>query len=230
MTNLEKIKATLAEARATAGAAMPAVANSNVPATSAAPGRAVTTRELLAQGGQMQVKMYLKVEKLAFLLSKDTSGALFKEFDVEFRLSEVMPFFGLRYGASPAKYERSLDRQVNSRNGRSWADCIAEAQRLDPRCRGDYASVDIPFTMVKEVKGVLDAGDKIGWTSSITNFKVFKDFVSPFYELIDAGAMSEDALVRGKIVHEKKKGGENEYGALTFVGFDVVSEEVQAAA
>jgi hypothetical protein len=235
-SNLDNIRAALAEAKANAGAVVPA--NTSVPTTTtaAAPGRPVSTREILAQGGTIQVKAFLKVDRVAFLIGKDDT--LFKEFDVEFRFSEVEAFFGLRYGQQPAKYERSKDRQVNARNGRAWADCIAEAQRLDPRCRGDYPCVDIPFTVLKDIKSeknevLVAKGERIGWTASITNFKDFKEFAKPFYDLMDAGVLAEDCLVRGKIKHEKRTGGDNAYGALTFLDFDVVDngsvQEAQAA-
>jgi hypothetical protein len=239
MSQLEAIKAALADARANAGAVVPAnQSTGSEVATAATPGRPVSTREILNQGGTMQVKTFLKVDRLAFQVGKDEG--LHKEFEVEFRFSEVQAFFGLRYGASPAKYERSNDRRVNARNGKDWAQCIAEAQRLDSRCRGDYPCVDIPFAVMKDIKSedgktvIVAAGEKIGWTASITNFKDFKEFAKPFYDLMDAGVLAEDCLVRGKIKHEKRTGGENAYGALTFVDFDIVDNgsvgEGQAAA
>lgn len=236
MTNLESIKAALQQARENAGAAVvPAnETTGGAVATVTSPGRPVTVHELLNQGGSMQVKAFLKVEKLGFLIGKDDK--IFKEFQVEFHFDEVQPFFGLRYGQSPAKYERSVDRQVNQKNGKNWAQCIADAQRLDPRCRGDYAAVDIPFTVLEDIKGedgkvLVEKGEKIGWTSSITNFYDFKDFSKDYYDLIAAGALPGNALVRGKIVHDKRKGGNGDaYGALKFVDFDVILDEPEAQA
>jgi hypothetical protein len=220
--NLNALQEALAQARANAGAIVP-----SQPTTQAAnPGRAVTMREMLTQQTSMSVKSYLKVDRVAFLLGKDDTNTLFSEFDVEFRFSQAKPFFGLRYGSSPAKYDRSYDRQVNAKTGRSWADCIAQAQQIDSRCRGDYLSVDIPFTLTapaKDKKGkvLVEVGEAIGWTASITNYKDFAEFAKPFYALMDQGVLSEDALVRGKIVHEVRKGNET-YGGLTFVDFELV--------
>ena len=221
--SLDTIQAALKQARETAGAAVPAVATTTPAAV--APGRPVSMREALATGASMSVKAYLKVDRVAFLIGKD--DGLHKEFEVEFRFNEAQPFFGLRYG-NPARYERSVDRVTNSRNGRSWADCVAEAQRMDSRCRGDYVSVDVPFTLVNDIMAadkktvLIKTGEKIGWTASITNFKDFKEFAAPYYALMDQGLLSDDALVRGKIKHVKRTGGEADYGALTFVDFDVV--------
>jgi hypothetical protein len=230
MSQLDTLRKQLAEARENAAASLPATYEGagTAVATVTSPGRPISTRELLAQGSNnMQVKTFLKVDRVAFLLGKDDT--LFKEFEVEFRMSEVVAFFGLRYGSTPARYERSLDRRVNARNGKDWAQCIAEAQRLDQRCRGDYRCVDVPFTVLKDYKSdsgevLVAAGEKIGWTSSITNFKDFEQFAKDIYDMIDAGIVGEDVLLRGKIKHEKRTGGDNAYGALTFVGFDVADK------
>lgn len=226
MSNLDKLKATLAEARQAASTAVATTTSTGGEVTTMVqPGRPVSVHEILSQGPAMTVKDYLKVDRVAFLIGKDES--LFKEFEVEFGFDEVKAFFGVRYGAQPARYERSYDRQVNARNGQAWHQTVADAQRIDPRCRGDYSGVDIPFTVLADIKGeggkvIVEKGEKIGWTSSITNFKDFKEFAKDYYELIAAGLLGPDARVRGKIKHVKRRGGDNDYGALTFEGFDVV--------
>lgn len=244
MQNLQDVNAAIEAAKAAAGnlPASAGVATGQAPAFYAAqpvqPGRAVSMREMLAESS-MSVKAYLKAEKAGFLIGTDTANYV-KEIAVEFRFGDAKPFYGLRYG-DPAKYERSLDRIVNVKNKRPWADCIAEAQRLDARCRGDYASVDVPFTVLEDIKS-LDGkitlfeakdDDRLGWTASVTNWKDFAAFAKPFYDLIDAGRLSEDVVVRGKLVHAQRTSNKNTWGAVTFEGFEAVgfaAAEDQAAA
>jgi hypothetical protein len=196
-----------------------------------AAGRPVTLGELLSQGG-MRVDAYLKVDKTGFLIGTDTKNAL-EEITVEFKLSDVVPFFGLRWGSTPAKYLRSFDRQTESRTKKSWAACVAEAMQADSRCRGDYASADIPFTLVGEDviaekgenkgKALVKTGQTLGLTLSITNFKEFASFIKPYDDLRAAGQIPHDLTLRGKLVHKTAEGGGNTYGKADFVDFLAVA-------
>lgn len=242
---LENINAQIAAARANAGAVIQQAADAPTPpavgqgfqppAAPAAPGavqpgRPVSLGELLAQGG-MRVDVYLKADKTGFLLGTDTKNPQ-EELEVEFKLSDVVPFFGLRWGSTPAKYLRSFDRLTESRTKKSWATCVAEAMQADDRCRGDYASADIPFTYIGE-DIVADKGDKgkvllakgqsLGLTLSITNFKEFAAFIKPYDDLKAAGQIPADLMLRGKLVHKEATGGGNQYGKADFVNFIAVS-------
>jgi hypothetical protein len=230
---LAALNAALDQARSAAGAAVPAIpaTGSNVvPMQAPNPGRPVSMREMVAEGG-MSVKAYLKVDKAGFTLGADTS-TYHKEFEVEFRLNQAMPFYGVRFG-NPAKYLKSMDRIVEKNSRRSWADVVAEAGRLDPRCKGDYRAVDLPFTSVKDIKSgevSVEAGETLGWTSSITNWKAWEEFVKPYFVMMDAGTLNEDALVRGRIVHTQKKDGQNVWGILTFEDFSIADVGTAQAA
>lgn len=189
-------------------------------------GRPVTLGELMSQGG-LSVDKYLKVDKTGFLIGDDKKNPL-EEITVEFKLSDVVPFWGLRYGSSPAKYLRSFDRQLEARSKKPWAQCVAEAQQADSRCRGDYASCDIPFVVIGDIvaekgdnkgKNLISDGQTLGLTLSITNFKDFKSFIKPYNDLKDAGVLPADLRLRGKLVHASREGGGNDYGAATFVDF-----------
>ena len=217
-----------------AASTAPALAPAGLPATQAvggapvavAQGRPVSLGELLAEGG-MRVDAWLKVKDSGFYIGDDTS-TLVEEIAVEFKLSDIVPFWGLRYGASPAKYFRSFDRQTESRSKKSWAQCLTEAQAADPRCRGDYASADIPATVVSTIlaakgdkKGqpLITAGQRLGITFSITNFKDFAVFIKPYSDLVTMGRMPHDTNLRGKIVHGQRKKGQDMWGAVEFDGF-----------
>ena len=186
-----------------------------------APARPVSMMEMLAEGG-MSVKAYMKVDKPGFTIGSDTS-VYHKEFPVEFRLGDAKPFYGIRFG-NPAKYLRSIDRVTETRTRRSWTLALEEAQRLDPKCRGDYRAVEIPFTVLADIqddkkKVLVEAGEAIGWTSSITNWKPFEDFIKPYFAQLAAGQITEDTVLRGRIVHQQSKSDANVWGTVTFVDF-----------
>lgn len=223
---LQALNETLAAAKAAAGA-LPAAAPSVSASVPALPtgGRPVSMREMIAEGG-MTVKAYVRPQAAGFLIGKDTTTYV-GEIAVEFKLSDAKPFYGLRYG-DPAVYKRSIDRLVETKSKRSWAEVIAEATRIDPKCKGDYRGVDIPFTVLETVtpkKGgdaLISEGEKLGWTSSVTNFNEFQGFIEPYFKLMDLGQIGEDAVVRGKIVNEQRtKAGVQPWGALTFVDFQI---------
>lgn len=213
----------LEQAKAAAAAVVPASTQTTAVAA-AAPARPVSMMEMLAEGG-MSVKAYLKVDKPGFTVGSDTS-VYHKEFEVEFRIGDAKPYYGIRFG-NPAKYLRSYDRVTESRTRRPWADALAEAQRLDPKCKGDYRSVELPFKVLNDIqdadkKVLVEAGEAIGWTSSITNWKPFEEFIKPYYVRIAAGELTEDTVLRGKITHKQQKDSNNVWGLLTFGDFAVV--------
>jgi hypothetical protein len=233
MSNLASVQAALEQARqAAAGAAppqAPAIASApSLPAVVAG-GRPVSMREMLAESA-VSVDAYLKLRDTGFTIGDDVKTT-FDDIKVRFKFSDAKPFYGVRYG-NPAKYEKSLDRIVNVRNKRPWAECVAEAMRADSRCRGDYRSLDLAFTMVetltaKDGKTVLiEAGQKLGWTASVTNWKFWVEFAEPFYKLMDAGVITDEVMVEGTIHHEVMSNKENTWSVLTFVDCDIVDCDI----
>lgn len=223
---MEAVNAAIAQARAAASnvaptPAVPALVGST--ALAMAGGRPVSLREMLAES-TAKVDAYLKIVPAGFNIGDDKKS-MFEEIPVEFRFADAKVFYGVRYNKT---YEKSFDRIVNARSKRPWADCVAEAQRLDPKCRGDYRGVDVAFTVLetltaKDGKTVLiEAGQKLGWTSSITNWNDFAEFAAPFFELMDAGVISDKVTVRGKIVHQERTNKDNTWGVATFAAFEVV--------
>lgn len=238
--SLDQINEQIANAQraAAAGAAQaaPAVGTAVAGTATAVPavgtvaaGKPVSLGELLAEGG-MRVDAYLKVDKLGFLIGTDLKNAQ-DELDVEFVLADVVPFWGLRYGQQPVTYRKSFDRIVESRSKKPWAQCVAEAQAADARCRGDYPSADIPFTILKDVKAekgdnagknLVSEGQTVGLTLSITNFKDFAAFIKPYEDMRAAGQLADDVILKGKLKHVTAEGGGNIYGKAHFVDFTVV--------
>lgn len=226
-TALSELNAVLDQAKAAAAATVVSQPVSNVPATYGAPqapARPVSMMEMLAEGG-MSVKAYMKVDKPGFTIGSDTS-VYHKEFNVEFRLADAKPFYSIRYG-SPAKYLRSIDRVTETRSRRPWADALVEAQRLDVKCKGDYRAVEIPFVVLQDIldgdkKVLVSEGEAIGWTSSITNWKPFAEFIGPYFQMIASGQITDDTVLRGKIVHFQGKSDANTWGLVHFKDFAIV--------
>lgn len=194
--------------------------------TQVQPGKPVSLGEALAQGG-MSVKAYLKVQPNGFLIGTDTKN-LYEELAVEFRLSDVTPFYGLRFGSSPVTYLRSLDRLVEMKSKKSWAQCVTEAMQRDAKCKGDYMSADIPLTSVNDVvadkgdnkgKTLVAQGERLGLTLSVTNWKDFATFIKPYNTLVEAGKLPTDLLLRGTLKHAERSGNGNNWGAATFEDF-----------
>lgn len=229
---LDAINAALAAARNAAAVQVPATvaANNNVavatPAVAA--GRPVSMREMLQESG-MAIDKYLKLDKAGFAIGEDLKNFI-DEIEVEFRFSDAKVFYSCRYG-NPAKYSKSFDRIVDAKTKKPWSQVLSEAQAADPKCTGDYRALDLPFTVLTDVKNakgdtvLFEAGKKLGWTSSVTNWKYWQEFATPFYALMDAGVISEDVTLRGKIVHKQETRNGNTWGLLTFVDFVVSSVE-----
>lgn len=225
---LDAIAAAVAAARAGASqvAAQTPAAPANVAVqTPGAPpvvgGRPVTLGELLNQGG-MRVDAYLKVDKSGFMIGTDLIA---DELPLTFCLAEVVPYFAVRYGSSPTKYLKSFDRLVTAQNNKDWSTSVSEAMAADSKCRGDYPTCDIPFTLEADItalkggKVLLKKGQTLGLTFSITNFKDFAAFIKPFDDLKAIGQIPENLVLKGNLKHEARSGNGNTWGAATFPDF-----------
>ena len=235
--NIDNINSMIAQAReaaATAAAQVPAAVNSNLPAT-AAPvtgGRPVSMREMVAEAG-VRADHFMKVSPAGFLIGKDTKSFQ-DELEVEFRLNAAKPYWGLRFG-NPAKYLKSYDRMVDARTKKSWATVIAECTAADPRCTGDYPALELAFTLCQDVLAkdgskLAEKGQTVGWNSSITNWALWTQFIEPYFNLIDAGIITDNTLVRGKVIHTQRTKDGNTWGLLDFADFQVVEDQAAQAA
>lgn len=236
MSNLDAINAKIAEAReAAAQIQTPAAVNSNVPAvaTPVTGGKPVSMREMVAEAG-VRADHFLKVDKPGFLIGKDTKNYQ-EEIEVEFRLSAPKAYWGIRFG-NPAKYLKSYDRQVDARTKKAWSSVIAECTAADPKCTGDYPALELAFTLRQDIVSAKDgtvlasAGQTLGWNSSITNWALWTAFIEPYFTLMDSGVLPENALVRGKIIHEQRTKDGNTWGLLNFKDFLVVEDQTAQAA
>lgn len=196
---------------------LPAVAsNSNnavathQPAGAAA---AMTLEDLAA--GSMSVDAYLKVSYYGFTVGDDPT--LFKSAKVKIRPEEVFPHKSIRITvANKTTYFRSANGQTELRSGKPWAQVKADAAKADPKCTGDYDAADVPFTLLEDLKDasgkvILEAGKRVGYTTSITGMKPFRDFTKKVLLKYD-----RDTDIVGEIGHFAKFENGNKWGFLTF--------------
>lgn len=166
--------------------------------------------------GSTAVDLYAKVSKTGIQLGENPKF-LCDEFIAELNLADVVAFYGVRFGAgSSTTYKRSLDRVTEQQTGRAWATIVAEAQQIDPKCKGDYQGADIPLKLVDQVDGgknadPIEAGKIVGYTTSITGFKPFQSFAQQMYK-----AGLGDVPLKVKVSHKYENRNGNEWGILLF--------------
>lgn len=208
----------------------PASAQSGGAIVAAGSAPAVTLDEIMQAGG-MNVKGFIKVDKLGFIIGSDNNPH--DDIAVGLVLDEARPHYALRFTVGDkTTYRKSLNRQVDAASGRPWAQAIAEAQGLDPKCRGDYPAVDVPVVILTEIKNkkgdtvLAEPGDRFGITTSVTNFNLFRDFKTAMTKM---GVTNSEPII-GKIVHESKKSNGNTWGLCHWKDFAPVSRLGDAGA
>lgn len=179
----------------------------------AVPGRKLQMADLA--GSSMDVTSWLQVNEYG--LTIDKSSTLLSELTVEIDMTAVVPVFMVRYGKSPAQYKKSYDGHTTFGSPKPWEAQLAEAQRLDATCKGQYSTVEVPMKLIGDVvldkdKKTVPSGTMIGHTPSVTGFKPFMKF---YNELEKAGRQNETA-VKVKIGFEKRSGNGNTWGVTTF--------------
>jgi hypothetical protein len=230
MTPIQKaIAAAEAKAAETAGPDTDGAATGTQVATNTPQrgGSAISLRDQVESS--TTVDTYAKLKDVGINLGADPKF-LCDEFLAKINLSDVVAFAGLRFGqGSSTTYKRSLDRQTESQTGRSWGDVVGEAQRIDPKCKGDYDAADVPMTLIDDVEGgkgkdPIKAGTVVGYTTSITGYKFFKAFAQQIYK---AGLDDVDLKVR--VFHEALESNGNTWGVLNFEFLGVYDENEGAA-
>mgnify|MGYP001103762648 CR=1 FL=1 len=168
--------------QAAAPVAAPTTVPANIPTNNvsnqamAAPanGTSYTMDDLMSN--QMVVDNYLKVKYQQTFIGNDVVGD--KEIYVAINLSNVVAKLSIK-GGQPVSYASTVDGKV-CLSGGSWLEAVADIQKKDPKAR-PYNCVDLPMTVIKEVKGfsgntVAAVGTVIGHTTSTTNWKPWVDF------------------------------------------------------
>lgn len=199
--------------------------NSNLPAVpeGARPGRKLSLEELNAGRTKLSVDTFLKVNsagiKAGFMRDDPRAAVLGAKYATNAQIlidfnTDMRMCFALRYEPTPggeAVYLRTSDR-IKADDGKDWSTEIAKAMNLDKKCKGDYPSFDVAGTLTKPMVGmdgteILKAGEKVGFSTSITNFENFNRFLS--------------SLIKDGTVEVEERNGDTDYigEAVVDVGF-----------
>lgn len=152
---------------------------------------------------------YMEVEATGLTIGQNADPV--KSVEVVVDLVATQWTKAIRFG-NPATYYKTYDgiHAVGNFAG-SWAEAIAAAQRVDPKCRS-YDSVDIIFSLVEELNGV--GPDKlIGYSTSITGYGQWDAFYKG--QVVPAGYQAWK--VRARLgVKRMSKPGAKDWGVVTF--------------
>lgn len=111
--------------------------------------------------------------------------------------------FVLKYGikgGNPAQYKYTSDGATCTSGG-SWEQAQAMIRALDNKA-SPYRCVDLPFTLLEDVKvkdkTIAEAGKKLGYTTSTTNWKNWEQF---YKDVEKAGLMGQ--VVKVELTSER---------------------------
>ena len=215
----DPIAEALAKAQAAAAASTStAVANTSQGGAVATSGGGGTPQKLsmetMAAGG-MAVDKWFKVTEDGLKIgdSKLIVGHVLATID----MTEGSGFV-LKYaikGGNPAQYAYTTDL-VNAVGGGSWEAAQARIKALAPSA-SPYRAVDLPFTLVGEVKDmggavIGNAGDTLGYTTSTTNWANWQAFHK---EVADAGLLGQTVTVKLTAQARTNKNN-NKWGVMAF--------------
>lgn len=176
------------------------------------------------QSGGISPDKWIAVKDTGFKLDKNEKAVL-DEVVVDIDFADVKLFQGLRISLPGSKYEyiKTYDGRTESRTGQAWSAAMAEANGRSLSPQNPYRGADILMVnpdVVKQGATKIEAGTKLGYTTSITGFGSFQAFLA---ELIKANkvTVAQDGVtlggkVRTKVTHETKSNSDYEWGVLNF--------------
>ena len=209
------IQTAIAQARAAADAVTPGQGEI-VPF-----GRPISLMDNLV--GSFAVDTWLKVKPYGMTIGKDTT-TLFDKLPFRIDLSTVVYCRRIRYG-DPAEYRTTFDGVDDFRGG-LWADTVARARAIDPKCRGDYRSADIPLIAAEDVvakDGTVLAErqvGKLGYAPAITGWHGWADLIR---RLVAAGIDPEHDLIEVTARVQYNKNASGEWGTVAFEHFEAIT-------
>ncbi|MDH7796471.1 MULTISPECIES: hypothetical protein [unclassified Beijerinckia] len=198
----------------TAADSLPTVSNDNKQSSvvTLPAGRAISVDDALSQVGNA-VDAYLKVKDTGLRIGEDIMP--FEKLGVSIKLAEVAAKYTVSFSlAGNQTYKHSVDGIREMTTGQAWADVIQMARSTDARCKGQYISFDLVFTLTKDVQGkagVIPAGTRIGYSTPYTGTQM----VAPWVKAMKAAGRDEDEDIAVTLVHIPKKKGSNNYGVFS---------------
>lgn len=175
------------------------------------PVRRLTMHDL--EVGSLDVTSWLQVDKYG--LHIDKSQEALETLLVEIDVTEIVPVYMVRFGKNPPIYRRSYDGVTTYGLPKLWELTVHEAQSIDADCRGQYRAVEIPMTLIKMVelkrdRKTIDAGTRVGYTTSITGYRSFQKF----WRVCEKKRLTEAVTVQ--LGYEVRKSNGNEWAVVTY--------------
>lgn len=182
--------------------------NSGVPSI---PSRARSLEDAMASAGA-NVELWLALDAGSFRVGTDN----IKTLEAELTLREIQFPYMVRLNVGGAtRFPRSYDGVREAQGGKPWAEVIAEAQRLDPNCKGQYDAAEIPLVLTSEVTiagKTHPVGTRVGVTTPVTGYRPFMTWLRSVQ-----AAHGADATVKVRLsVETKTKAGCKPWGIPVF--------------
>ena len=184
----------------------PATVASTASAPVASNGSAFTMEE--AMKSSMAVDSYLKVKYGQTFINDQTVSD--DPIYVSIDLDSIVVKSAIKAG-NPVKYYSTLNGK-DCLQGGSWADVVADMQKIDPKAR-PYFCVDLAMKVAQDIKAfngqvIMSTGNFIGHTTATTNWKDW----SRFYQALPTHTGS----VFVKLTRQNVKKDNNSWGLLNF--------------
>lgn len=146
-------------------------------------------------------------------IGEDTT--IFAALPVELHFAEVQYCFGLRFG-NPAFYAKTFDHVTDAR-GLAWREVLRQARQVDPEA-SEFPTADVPFVSCgtlsdRKGDGLIQPGDVLGHSISITGWKFFQRFLRSAQRTgidIHSGAVQMD------LGFEPQSNQKGDWGVLTY--------------
>lgn len=182
-----------------------------------APPQAPKTLEDVAAESSVNVDGYVKVKHEGIYLGDDKTA--FEDLKVGIRGSEISLYAAVSFG-NPAKYGRCYNGVTEAYTNKPWAQFVAEAMRMDGRCKGAYDAADVPLYLMEDVisqrgdkKGqvIFKAGSVLGYTTSKSAMRELRTFIKS-----TVLPLGKEELIVGTAKLKPLKNDQGEWGVLDF--------------
>lgn len=175
------------------------------------------------KSGGLSPDKWVQVDEYGIKLDKNEKQFV-EEFTGELDFANVKFFQGLRTKLPGNKYSyiKTYDGKTEARSGQNWNAAVSEANARAIEPASPYRGADVLITLteaLKQGKSDFAVGTKVGYTTAITAFGAFQNYLN---EQINAGNVTVGAndslsgVVVTKATHEEKKNSDYKWGILNF--------------
>lgn len=171
-------------------------------------------------GGGIRPDRWLQVKDAGIRLDKDDKGFI-TEFVGDLDLSEFLLFWGARaeFAGNNVVYAKSYDGKMTVK-GEPFKQVLADFKANSLKNADPYRGADVLITLTDDVtqgKATIPAGTKIGYSTSITGFAPFQNFIAQMKKEGKLRDLGDGEVVRVKVTHELRTNKSNQdYGVLLF--------------